>query len=277
MDGTMRFISFALLCACASSAPLPAKAIALNQAGAEAAARGDLSTAEARLALALEYNPKFTEAWVNLGLVELRRGNLERANADFREARKLNEDLPTPHHGLGLVAERRGEALEAESYYRAALRVDPGFAAARINLARSLFARQKFEESRSEFLRLTQVAPDQVSGFAGLAETLLRLVRVAEAKASLDEAETRFPKSPELALVRGRVALSEERFDDARAALEIAATARDRFVLASALAHLGLLALGRGDRAEAQRLAARAGEQNKEDPMLAALSRELAK
>ena len=67
---------------CASVPPLPPRAAELNRDGAAALAAGDLATAEARLAVALEYSPRFTEAWVNLGYVELRRGNLEKARKD---------------------------------------------------------------------------------------------------------------------------------------------------------------------------------------------------
>lgn len=67
---------FALLAsvACSTVPPLPPKAIELNRDGAAALAAGDLATAEARLSVAIEYSPRFTEAWVNLGYVEMRRG-----------------------------------------------------------------------------------------------------------------------------------------------------------------------------------------------------------
>jgi tetratricopeptide (TPR) repeat protein len=247
------------LSGCAGSAPLPAKALALNQSGAEAAAAGDLSTAEARLLLAIEYNPSFTEAWVNLGLVE------------------LNADLPTPHHGLGLTAERRGVRLEAEGYYRASLRVDPGFAPSRVNLARSLFARQQFDEARLEFLKLTQSTPGEVAGFIGLSETFSKLSREAEAESALAEAEERFPGAPDVALVRGRRALAKEQFDTAKAAFVRASESTDRFVVASALAHLGLVALAEGKRSVASEFAMRAKNQSAEDPVLKLLEAELAK
>jgi tetratricopeptide (TPR) repeat protein len=265
------------LSGCAGSAPLPAKALALNQSGAEAAAAGDLSTAEARLLLAIEYNPSFTEAWVNLGLVELKRGNLEQASKHFRRARDLNADLPTPHHGLGLTAERRGVRLEAEGYYRASLRVDPGFAPSRVNLARSLFARQQFDEARLEFLKLTQSTPGEVAGFIGLSETFSKLSREAEAESALAEAEERFPGAPDVALVRGRRALAKEQFDTAKAAFVRASESTDRFVVASALAHLGLVALAEGKRSVASEFAMRAKNQSAEDPVLKLLEAELAK
>src|SRR5579863_2988179 len=91
------------LSACTHAAPLPAKAMELNRDGAAAMATGDLEVAEARVALALEYNGRFTEAWVNLGLIEMMRGNFARAQHDLVKARDLNPDLPTPYHALGLL------------------------------------------------------------------------------------------------------------------------------------------------------------------------------
>src|SRR5580658_69992 len=129
------------LMGCKPPTPLPPKAMELNELGALAFSLGDLATAEVRFALAIEYHPRFTEAWVNLGLVELGRGNLVRAKKDFERARDLNNDLPTPHHALGLLFDRRGQAKVAAYHYREALKVDPGFAPARANLARLEFRR----------------------------------------------------------------------------------------------------------------------------------------
>src|SRR5260221_3709970 len=68
--------------ACATTVQLPAEALELNAAGARAIGEGQLSVAEARLSVALEYSPRFVEAWVNLGYVELGRGNFEQARRD---------------------------------------------------------------------------------------------------------------------------------------------------------------------------------------------------
>src|SRR5580692_8885086 len=142
-------VVFALLVAgCAAKGPLAPKAIALNDQGAAAYARDDLEHAEAELGLAIEYNPRFTEAWVNFGLVELRRGNFVAARWRFERAIELNPDLPAPFHGMGLVDERVGDLVHAEKSYREALKVDPGFGPARVNLGRMLFAKQRFDDAR---------------------------------------------------------------------------------------------------------------------------------
>lgn len=208
-----------LLFGCAHSPPLPKKAIELNQAGAYALAKGDLETAEARLALAIEYNPRFTEAWVNLGLVELRRGNVALARHHLEKALGLNPDLPAPHHALGYLEDLVGDGEAAEKHYRAALKVDPGFAAARINLGRRLFGRGAYDEAREQFLRLTQVAPEAEGGWVGLSEALLALHRVEEADAVLANAKHRFSESPALGLLIARLMLEKRQYLEAEAML----------------------------------------------------------
>jgi tetratricopeptide (TPR) repeat protein len=232
---------------CTHPAPLPPKALELNRDGAAALAAGDLTTAEARLAVALEYNPRFTEAWVNLGLVELRRGNLELARKHLSKARDLNPDLPTPHHGLGLVADARGRGAEAEKHYREALKVDPGFAPARANLGRRLFARGAFEEAREQFLRLTEVVPESGEGWLGLAESLLRLERYAEADDAIARGRARVGDTPALMLLVARRSLAHGAFAEAVAILEPITHIEDRPRAGAAWAWLAVARAATGD------------------------------
>jgi Flp pilus assembly protein TadD len=193
-----------VLSACAGTAPLAPKAVDLNRAGTEALAAGDLETAEARFALALEYHPRFVEALTNLGLVEMQRGNLTRARLQFERARRINPDLAQPHHALGVLAERERRPDLAAEHYRDALKVNPGFGASRANLARVLFAAGKLDEAREQFLRLVEVDPGQLAGRTGLAETLLMLGRNDESDAVVNQALHDFGEAPELMLLMGR-------------------------------------------------------------------------
>lgn len=201
---TFAAIALLFLSGCSTVPPLPPKAAEMNRAGAEAFARGEYELASARLHVAIEYSPRFTEAWVNLGLVEMKRGNLHEAMKDLGKARSFNPDLPAPHHALGVVDEVRGKPEAAEKHYRAALKVDPGFAASRANLGRLLFARGAFEEAREQFLRLSEVAPNEITGFSGLVESLLRLGREPEADDVLAKARARFGDTEEFLLLYGR-------------------------------------------------------------------------
>jgi tetratricopeptide (TPR) repeat protein len=244
-----------LITGCASTAPLAPKAIALNDQGAKALQADDLEHAEAELGLALEYNPRFTEAWVNLGLVELRLGNYERAHHDFRKAIELNPDLPAPFHGRGLLEEKTGELEKAEKSYREALKVDPGFGPARVNLGRLLFARRDYDGAREQFLRLTEVAPDVVEGWSGLVEAMLRLHRDHEADQLLDKAREKLGERPALVLLVARRLLRQGDVSSAVAALDPITRDGNPKIQAAAFAWLAVARAAQGD-IEASRSAA---------------------
>jgi Flp pilus assembly protein TadD len=243
---------------CASAPPLPRKAIELNAAGAEALAAGDLTAAEARLSVALEYSPRFVEAWVNLGYVDLRRGNFEQARRDFTRARDLNPDIPAPHHALGVLADKEDRGEEAETYYRAALSVDPGFAPARANLARRLFLRGQYENAREQFQRLEQVAPSSPAGWEGEAETLIQLGREVESESVVARARELFGDTPSLMLLVAREQLARGEWAAAEAVLAPLVSDRDLGRASAAWAWIAVGRIGRGDlggAAEAARAA----------------------
>lgn len=256
------------LAGCATlAAPLPAKAIALNEDGAAALGAGETEVAEARLALALEYNPRFTEAWVNFGLVELKKRNFDVAQKDFARAHDLNPDLPAPLHAMGILAEVRGRADVAAKRYRDALAVDPGFGAARANLGRLLFASGAIESAREQFLRLTQVAPEHVEGFAGLVECYWKLGRDSEASEVLTRATPSFADAPALALLRARQALREGQLGEAQTQLTALTTSEDGRFQAPAWAWLSVARMAAGDAAGAERAAKEALARNAKEPV----------
>ncbi len=252
---------------CKGEVPLPAKAVMLNAGGARALAEGDLSTAEARLSVALEYSPRFVEAWVNLGYVELRRGNFEQAKRDFVRARSINHDIPAPHHALGVLADLQGDGVTAEECYRAALAVDPGFAPARANLARRLFARGQYENAREQFQRLREVDPVGTEGWAGEAESLLQLDREAEAEGIVDKARAALGDAPALVLVHARLRLAAGDWDEAEAALAPLVGGDDRTRRAAAWAWIAVARAGRGDARGARAAAASALAIDRDEPV----------
>jgi tetratricopeptide (TPR) repeat protein len=227
-----------VVAACRQAAPLPPKAVSLNNAGVEALARGDLETAGARFDLALEYNGRFLEALVNQGLVEMERGNFARARQLLARARRLNPDVAQPHHALGVLAERESRPDRASAFYMEALRVDPGFAPARANLARLYFNAHRYERAALEYKRLVEVAPNEPLAVSGLIDSLLELGRTAEADDLLGRGLARFPDSPELKLLQARCDLRQGRFEKALADLTPLAARSD----GTAVAALGWMA-----------------------------------
>jgi len=238
---------------CASATPLAPRALELNRLGVEALASGDLSTAEARFAVALEYHPRFVEALVNLGLTELSRGNHGRARQLFDRAARINDNLPHPHHGKGALADKEGRGKRAAEHYRDALAVDPGFVPARANLGRLYFDAGMYEDAREQFQRLLEIAPKQDAGPAGLVDTLLALGRAGEAEEVLLGAERRVGFTPRLGLLRGRLLLMRGDAGHARAVLErVVVSPGDAKIAAGAWCALAELADGDPVRAEAR-------------------------
>jgi cellulose synthase operon protein C len=243
--------------ACKGTAPLPPKAQELNAAGVEALARGDLETADARFALALEYSGNFVEALVNQALVEMQRGNFENARRLLKRAKRLNPDVAQPYHGLGVLAERERKNDQASQHYAEALKVDPGFAPSRVNLARLLYNAGMYEHARVQFKRLVEVAPDEPAGYSGLSESLVQLGRVGEADQVLADGLARFADDPALAILLARVHVRAGKLEQAIALLAPLTSLGDDFAVA-ALGWTATAELARGNPRKAAEAARRA-------------------
>jgi len=259
-------VASALSFGCTGTAPLAPKAVELNRAGSAALAAGDLETAEARFALALEYHPRFVEALTNLGLVEMQRGNLARARLHFERARRINPDLAQPHHALGVLCERERRSDVAAEHYRDALKVNPGFGASRANLGRLLFAAGRYDDAREQFLRLVEVDPGQLAGRTGLAETLLQLGRDDESYAVVDKAHQDFGDAPEIVLLLARRSIRRGDFADAEAMLLPLAKSKDDIGRA-AWSWISAARLARADFTGAFEAAERAFALDRDDPV----------
>ncbi|MFO7181593.1 MAG: tetratricopeptide repeat protein [Pseudomonadota bacterium] len=257
-----------VLPSCSGRAPLPPRAVELNDAGARALAAGDLDAADARLSVALEYAPDFVDALVNLGLVELARGNFERARRLLLRARRLNPDVAQPHHALGVLAERERRPDRASEHYREALAVDPGFVPARANLGRLQFDAGQLDDAWLTFKKLTEAAPNSPEGPIGLVETLIRLGRATEAAPILRAATARFPNEARLTVLDARFHLRAGRTERARELLLPLATRHDE-VGVTALAWLGVVELVLGRPREAAGAARRSLDLDPDEPLAA--------
>ena len=227
---------------CATGVALPPPALQLNHSGAEALRAGDLETAGARLNLALEYNPDFVDALVNLANVEIQRGNFERARQLLLRARRLNDDFAQAHHGLGVLAEREERLDDASTHYREALEVNPGFVEARANLARLLYEAGHYEHALVQFRRMRELVPASLAAHRGFVATLLSLQRLEEAEQALGAALDLGLADRQLQILAGRVSLLRGDLHEAKLLLSEAARVPDD-TGALALAWLAVLEL----------------------------------
>ncbi len=166
-----------------------------------------------------------------------------------------------------MLADLEGDGVAAEDAYRAALAVDPGFAPARANLARRLFARGQYEDAREQFQRLREVAPAAAEGWAGEAESLLQLDREGEAEGVLEHARQAIGDAPSLVLVHARLRLAAGDWDEAEAALAPLVGGQDRTRQAAAWAWIAVARAGRGDAAGARGAAAASLALDRDEPI----------
>ena len=166
---------------------------------------GKLVEAEARCRLAREFAPKYAEPVNLLGLIEYTRGHLDLARNYYKEALALKEDFAEAHNNLGAVSMQRREYADAVDSFKQALEIDPGYVNARVNLAlchlyegdgdsaRDEYlkcielqpkacdcrqglgvlaaSKQDFEEAKVQFTRMTEVCPDNATGYYNLCQT----------------------------------------------------------------------------------------------------------
>ena len=89
---------------------------------------GDLGFAYEALKIAISVDPNHSEAFNNLGVLELRKGNIEQAKANFSMSAKQSQFLFEPAYNGALVAYRTGEYQESYMAVQKSLEVFPDHA-----------------------------------------------------------------------------------------------------------------------------------------------------
>jgi tetratricopeptide (TPR) repeat protein len=84
---------------------------------------------------AIDAQPAFVAAHINLGRLYHEAQDLDRAERSYRAALGHAPDDACAHFNLGVLLEERGGTTEAEEAYRQAVRCDPAFQDAHYNLA----------------------------------------------------------------------------------------------------------------------------------------------
>ena len=88
----------------------------------------DWKGAEAHYREAIRSDPKYSNAYDNLGAVLASQGRISEAISEYRKALLLNPRHATAHYHLGLAMESLGRFNEADASYKTALREKPDYA-----------------------------------------------------------------------------------------------------------------------------------------------------
>jgi len=186
--GTIALFLMPAACAFCVEHTIPPQAVDNATWCAKYVNNGDLDQAEARAKLAIEFSPKYAEAWNCRGLVEYRRGHLDLAIDYIKRALAYKNDFAEALNNLGaiLMNERR-EYPQAENLFRSALQVDPGYPNARINLGLVLLYQDKGNEARDQYLRCLELDPNTCDCRMGLGVLALKAKDFGEACAQFEK------------------------------------------------------------------------------------------
>jgi tetratricopeptide (TPR) repeat protein len=134
-------------------------------------AAGKLEAAAASFRRAIDLQPSFHLAHLNLGDVLVDQNRLNEALGSFRAAASLRPDLAEPVHNIGSVFFRLHNYEAAGEAFRKAIAIKPDYANAYNSLGMALANQGQLEEARAEFQTALQVDPRHRSA----AENLARL------------------------------------------------------------------------------------------------------
>jgi tetratricopeptide (TPR) repeat protein len=129
-------------------------------AGQVAESRGDIANALDQYKQAVKLNPKFTQAWYYLAVLEAQTRQFDESISAWQSYLKLVNDNAAAYANLGFTYDLAGRTGEAESAYKAGIKVDPQNKACRTNYGLLLGKQGRFDEAAAQFA--TVLPPAQV-------------------------------------------------------------------------------------------------------------------
>jgi tetratricopeptide (TPR) repeat protein len=198
---------------------------------------------------AVELNPSFAAAQLNLGLLLMEQGDFASAAKSFESAADLTPDQANPKFLAGVALERSGDLpralaqyeaaasldsknydiffhwgiallhtgrpADAEKELRAALALKPESDAARLALANALIAEKKPDAAAAELSEHLRANPNDAEARAQLASALFDEGKPSEALAELDRADALAKPTLEREKLRASILISESQWDAA--------------------------------------------------------------
>jgi cellulose synthase operon protein C len=116
------------------------------------AATSDVTDALADMRKAIDLDPKRSDAFLNLGLLQIHGEQWDAAEASFKQAAKLDPKSIDAQLYLGKFYQTRGRFPEAEQWFKKAIETAPNDPNPRLSLA-GLYVAENKPEQAEEFLR----------------------------------------------------------------------------------------------------------------------------
>lgn len=209
------------------------------------AALGNFAQAQDFASTYLKANPDAVEARKLMGYVALQQKDpagalklLASLDADSRQDSQLSTLL-------GAAYMQTGNLQKGVAYLRQAAEAPEAPAAARARYSLALADEGKVDEAQEQLRRAVEADPGLVDAEFAVIEKLIQKKEYEQAGKALDVAEQRHPKDPRIFNLRGGLALSRGKVDEAAIAFQKALDAEPGF--APAAHNLAMMALRKGD------------------------------
>ena len=175
----------------------PGFALAYDGLGQHRLRHGDPAGAVAPLRQLVKLNDQYADGRFNLAVALLESSqqpdDLEEALREVRAALALAPEFPQARLAESRILRTLQRPGEAETAAREALRLVPGLLPARLELAESLFAQERFAEAAVEFGALAAASPLSAEARSPLVVALIRAGNMQEARQEAERARRDFP------------------------------------------------------------------------------------
>ncbi|WP_144107049.1 tetratricopeptide repeat protein [Paraburkholderia sp. BCC1886] len=196
--------------------PLPREQLAeaLQLAAVSSLGLGRLDDAQSYWRRAIETNPAFVDAYLNLGKLLKGLDRLPDLEQLYRQLLAVHPDFADAHNHLGSALQDQGRPAEAEASYRRAATLSPERAEFHYNLGVVLRPLGRWDEAAEAYRRAVATSPDFVIAHSNLGNVLKELGRLPEAETAYRQALAIRPGYPVAKFALALLLISVGRFDE---------------------------------------------------------------
>lgn len=150
--------------------------------------KGDLDGAYAEYNKAIQLEPRYAEAYYNMGVLQETRGRYAEASDCYTRAIALQVRYPEAYNNLGNVLGKLGEHDKAMRHFKEALRQNAGYAEVYNNIGTDLSAQKRYAEAADWYEKAVSLKPGYALAWYNWGNVLCCLDRYADAVAHYKKA-----------------------------------------------------------------------------------------
>lgn len=179
--------------------------------------KGRIKEAIAHFKKALELDPEYASAYINLGAAHARLNMNQAALENFSQALQLRHQVPEAHYSMGNVLVLLGRSDEALDHYQNALKIRPDYADAHLKLADVLDAKGRQQEAISHYRETLRIDPEYVQAHNNLGVTLASQGKLEVAIGHFTKVLQMRPRDAEAHFNMGNARANQGKYEEAAA------------------------------------------------------------